>query len=272
MTTPQALGRFLGAPTHAIAFEGVAVAESTYSAGLVQATHAHDAALVSLVLDGSATEEFRGRTRELTAQSLLFTPAYAMHGHVFRTPGRWLNIQFSSTWLAGIGDGRLRLPDAPVILRSHPAVAWATRIRTEVRVSDAVTRGAIEGAIILLAAELARLPVNGERMRPRWLLVVEEAIEDSVGAPPSVGALAELARVHPSHLLRTFRQYHGCTVASYVRQRRIARARTEVARGERSLSSIALDAGFSDQSHFTRVFRQAFGETPGRYGRSLRGR
>ena len=36
--------------------------------------------------------------------------------------------------------------------------------------------------------------------------------------------------------------------------------------------SDALDAGFSDQSHFTRVFRQTFGETPARYSRSMRGR
>jgi AraC family transcriptional regulator len=35
---------------------------------------------------------------------------------------------------------------------------------------------------------------------------------------------------------------------------------------------IALDTGFADQSHFTRVFRQAFGETPGQYARALRGR
>ena len=35
---------------------------------------------------------------------------------------------------------------------------------------------------------------------------------------------------------------------------------------------IALDAGFADQSHFTRVFRHAFGETPAQYARALRGR
>jgi AraC family transcriptional regulator len=272
MTAALALGRFLGAPARALAFDGVAVAENTYSAGLVQAAHAHDAALISLVLDGDATEEFRGRTRELTAQSLLFTPPYQTHGHVFRTPGRWINFQFSRAWSSRIGDGRLRLPDAPVLLRSHPAVAWATRIRTEVRTRDAVARSAIEGALVLLAAELARLPVSGERVRPRWLRLVEEAIEASVGAPPSVAELAALAGVHPSHLLRNFRRYHGSTVASYVRQRRIERARTEVARGKRSLSAIALDAGFSDQSHFTRVSREAFGETPGQYLRSLRGR
>jgi AraC-like DNA-binding protein len=42
-----------------------------------------------------------------------------------------------------------------------------------------------------------------------------------------------------------------------------------VAQRKRPLSSIALDAGFADQSHFTRVFKQAFGETPGQYARSF---
>jgi AraC family transcriptional regulator len=133
-----------------------------------------------------------------------------------------------------------------------------------------VSRFAIEGALLLLVAELSRLPEPGEQRRPRWLSVVEEAIEASVAEPPTVAELAALAGVHASHLLRTFRRHHGTTVANYARRRRIERARAEMAKSTRTLSMIALDAGFSDQSHFTRVFRAAFGETPGQYARSLR--
>ena len=84
--------------------------------------------------------------------------------------------------------------------------------------------------------------------------------------------LAAMAGVHSSHLLRTFRRYNGSTIANYVRKRRIERARAEIGAAKRPLSSIAVDAGFADQSHFTRVFRQTYGETPGQYARSLRGR
>jgi AraC family transcriptional regulator len=98
---------------------------------------------------------------------------------------------------------------------------------------------------------------------------VEEAIEASISSPPAVEELAAIAGVHPTHLLRTFRRYQGTTIANFVRRRRIERARTEVAQRKRPLSSIALDAGFADQSHFTRVFKQAFGETPGQYARSF---
>jgi AraC family transcriptional regulator len=73
-------------------------------------------------------------------------------------------------------------------------------------------------------------------------------------------------------LLRTFRRYHGSTIANFIRERRIQQARTAVATSKRPLSVIAVDAGFADQAHFTRIFKQTFGETPGQYARSVRGR
>jgi len=269
MTAALVMGKFVGAPVHARVLEGVSLAENTYSAGLLVATHAHDAPLVSLVLQGSATEEIGGRSRELGVQSLLYTPSYEAHGHRFLTPGRWLNIQFTPGWLARVGAGDGALPAEPRIVRGS-AVNWASRLGAELREPDAVSRLAIEGALTLLVAELCRLPGVGEPWRPRWLGVVEEAIEASGAEPPSVADLAALAGVHASHLLRTFRRHHGTTVASYARRRRLERARAEIATSRRTLSTIALDAGFSDQPHFTRLFRAAYGETPGQYARSVR--
>jgi len=276
MTTTIEMGKFVGAPVRVQAFEGVSIAENTYAAGQLVGAHAHDEPLLSLVLQGHATEEIGNRSRELGAQSLLYTPSYETHGHRYLTPGRWLNIQFSARWFARVGAGEAPLPTVSQILREGGAVTWATRLGAELREPDRVSRFAVEGALLLLVADLSRLPMVGERRRPRWLQRVEDAIEDAIEAAgadtPSVTDLAMLAGVHASHLLRVFRRHHGTTIATYVRQRRIERARIEVAKGDRPLSMIALDAGFSDQSHFTRVFRQAFGETPARYARSLRGR
>ena len=272
MTTTIEMGKFVGAPVRVQAFEGVSIAENTYAAGQLVGAHAHDEPLLSLVLQGHATEEIGNRSRELGAQSLLYTPSYETHGHRYLTPGRWLNIQFSARWFARVGAGEAPLPTVSQILREGGAVTWATRLGAELREPDRVSRFAVEGALLLLVADLSRLPMVGERRRPRWLQRVEDAIEAAGADTPSVTDLAMLAGVHASHLLRVFRRHHGTTIATYVRQRRIERARIEVAKGDRPLSMIALDAGFSDQSHFTRVFRQAFGETPARYARSLRGR
>jgi AraC family transcriptional regulator len=266
------LGHFVGAPAHAQAYEGVSIAESTYALGTVVAPHAHDAALITLVLSGDSTEENRGRSRNLEAQTLLFTPSHEMHGHLFRNAGRWLNMQVSDAWLTRVAAGSAPLPVLPQLVKNHTAVAWATRIRNELRQHDAVSQLAIEGALLLLLTDLSRIEKSAERTRPRWLVAVENAIEASVAAPPTIDDLATMTGVHASHLLRTFRRYNGMTIANYVRKRRIERARADIAVAKRTLSEIAADAGFADQSHFTRVFRQTYGETPGQYARSLRGR
>jgi len=271
MTAPIEMGKFVGAPVRAQAFDGVSIAENTYVEGQRVAAHAHDEPLLSLVLQGHATEEIGGRTREVGAQTLLYTPSYETHGHRYLTAGHWLNIQFSARWFARVGAGEAPLPTVSQILRDGGAMTWAARLGAELREPDRVSRFAVEGALLLLVADLSRLPMIGERRRPRWLQCVEDAIEAAGADTPSVTDLASLAGVHASHLLRVFRRHHGTTIATYVRHRRIERARMEVAKGDRPLSMIALDAGFSDQSHFTRVFRQAFGETPARYARSLRG-
>jgi AraC family transcriptional regulator len=131
-------------------------------------------------------------------------------------------------------------------------VTWATRVRAELRRPDAISPLAIEGALLLLVAEVCRLPTTAERQRPRWLRIVEAAIDAGGPRPPSLAQLAALTGVHPSHLLtRTFRRYHGTTIANCARQRRIEGARTALATSGRSLAAIALEAGFADQSHFT---------------------
>jgi AraC-like DNA-binding protein len=48
--------------------------------------------------------------------------------------------------------------------------------------------------------------------------------------------------------------------------RRLDFARNEL-RGGRPLAELALTAGFADQAHLTRMFRSAYGVTPGRYAR-----
>ncbi len=64
---------------------------------------------------------------------------------------------------------------------------------------------------------------------------------------------------------RQIRAVVGTSPYRYFLVRRLAYARTGIARG-RPLVDIALEAGFADQLHFTRVFAAALGVTPARYG------
>jgi AraC-like DNA-binding protein len=69
-----------------------------------------------------------------------------------------------------------------------------------------------------------------------------------------------------------FRQHQGVTIGAYLRELRIEAARRQLSSSEQSLSEIAANAGFSDQSHFSRLFRAATGHTPAAYRRLHRPR
>lgn len=271
--TPVSLERFVGPPLHSgQGGGGIVIHEGSFDPDLVIPVHVHDTPVVSLIVRGVASEQVSEGARELLAQDLILTPAYTPHAYTFREPGKWVNMQFLDTWFTRVSDGQTLSPSKSQSIRSHAASAWASRIRTEIHQKDTLSTLAIDGAMMLMMADLARARIDSASTRPKWLRRVEEAIEANISAPPSVEELAGIAGVHPTHLLRTFRRYQGTTIANFVRRRRIERARTEVAQAKQPLSRIALDAGFSDQSHFTRVFKQAYGETPGQYARSFRKR
>jgi len=272
MPTPVSLDRFVGPPLHATkGGGGLAIHEGSFEASVDIPVHVHDVPVVSLILHGVASEQISAGTQTIEPQDLILTPAFAPHGYRFHESGKWVNMQFSDAWLGRLSDGHRLAFQTSKIIRSSAAVAWANRVHLEIHERDDVSTLAIDGAMMLLVAELVRAQIDGARARPRWLRRVEEALEASIASPPSVEELAAIAGVHPTHLLRTFRRYEGTTISNFVRQRRIQRARVEVAQAKRPLAMIALDAGFADQSHFTRVFRQTFGETPGQYARALRG-
>jgi AraC-like DNA-binding protein len=63
---------------------------------------------------------------------------------------------------------------------------------------------------------------------------------------------------------RQFRAVYGTSPYRYSVMRRLDTARRQL-RQAPPLAETALAAGFADQAHFTRVFKTAFGMTPGRY-------
>jgi AraC-like DNA-binding protein len=80
----------------------------------------------------------------------------------------------------------------------------------------------------------------------------------------SLAQLTSITNLSPFHLLRVFRDQVGCPPHEYQTQLRIAHARKLMRKGG-SISNVALETGFFDQSHFSRNFKRIVGVTPGQY-------
>jgi AraC family transcriptional regulator len=111
---------------------------------------------------------------------------------------------------------------------------------------------------------------SGTSGRPQWLEQARERIHADLAARPSLTGLAESVGVHPVTLARAFRRAFGCTVGEYVRTLRIERATRQLAETDLPLAVIALAEGFSDQSHFSNLFRQHNGLSPFQFRRAVR--
>ncbi len=87
-------------------------------------------------------------------------------------------------------------------------------------------------------------------------------IEQNLGNPPSVETLAGAVRVSARQLERAFHAATGKSVMAFSRDLRLKYAQWLLAHSEWTIAAIAQECGFSDSSHFSRVFRQHVGMSP----------
>ncbi len=80
-----------------------------------------------------------------------------------------------------------------------------------------------------------------------------------------VEVLAELSGYSPSRLYSIMSEEYGITPYKYIEQTRISVAENMLKYSDRSISEIALETGFANQSHFTRKFKAVLGITPLEY-------
>ena len=127
----------------------------------------------------------------------------------------------------------------------------------------------IEGIVLEMLADLAPAGRAASREHPSWLPTVLDLIRSERPSRLSLRGIAREVRLHPVYLSRSFRERTGRSVSECLTGARIRFALRKLASPETPLAEIALDAGFADQSHFTKVFRRETGMTPGAFRDSL---
>ncbi|MBV8645732.1 MAG: helix-turn-helix transcriptional regulator, partial [Candidatus Eremiobacteraeota bacterium] len=124
---------------------------------------------------------------------------------------------------------------------------------------------ALEGLALELVAQLALRGAGRTEPAPRWIGAAREMIAAQYDAV-TPGAIARAFDLDASYVARAFRMHVGRTLGDEIRAVRIARAaRRFVAEPAAVLAEVAAEAGFFDQSHFSRVFKRVVGVTPRHY-------
>ncbi len=107
--------------------------------------------------------------------------------------------------------------------------------------------------------------------RATW---VEKVQKDIRLNPERVYRLDEVSNelhLHPNYFVRKFKEKTGFTFGEYLLRQRIATGIDLMLHSAKSLTEIAIESGFYDQSHFIRHFKRFFGTTPFHYRKTVKG-
>ena len=116
-----------------------------------------------------------------------------------------------------------------------------------------------------------------ETARPRGLSLIQsrrakEYIASNLSGDILVADIAKACGLSRSHFIRSFRMTTGMTPHKWLQVRRIEQAKTLLLESSIATAEIAVDCGFADQSHLTRVFTRLVGTPPSAWRRQHKGR
>ena len=265
-------GQFSGTPVKELRAADMLFVESRFAPKHNLKMHAHESACVCLVVDGSFDEVYGQRRRTCVPSTLMFRPSGERHGDQFDDRGAvCFNLEIGEGLFDRLG-GDIRLRRESVEIEDARSRSLARQLYAEFVRMDDVSALAMEGLALELLAGVSRGSRRSSHVAPRWLERAREILHLDYAESITVEGLAGMVDIHPVHLARTFHRVYRCTVAEYVRRRRVEFAAEQLSRTALPLARIALDAGFAHQSHFSAVFKRATGLTPANYRSIFRSR
>jgi AraC-like DNA-binding protein len=100
------------------------------------------------------------------------------------------------------------------------------------------------------------------------LLVIRNEILSDLGTPPVLNELALIASMSETKLRQLFKQTFGDTIYNYYQKARMQEAAFLLKQAKHSVSEVGYELGFSNLSHFSRLFEKQYGITPKKFSTS----
>jgi AraC family transcriptional regulator len=231
------------------------------------AEHAHEAGYFCLLLDGEYEETSRGSTLRYAPLTIAYHPPLFPHAdQIGELGGRFFIIELSAELQARVDASHM--PSQVSELEGGPAVWLAWRLWESV-FDDPVSPVEVESLLYELCGVAASMR-SSEAHEPKWLAVASSWLDQHFQEHITVAQAAAEAGIHPIHLARTFRKFRRRGVGEHIQRLRINYVTGRLRDPATPLAEIALDAGFTDQAHFTHVCRKLTGQTPAQLRRMIK--
>lgn len=237
------------------AFSGAHAVRVINAGNTVVCEHSHDWPVLSLYVLGDYWKTFDGGVTKIAGPSAVLHGAGLAHSNRLCDAGlEQIDLQFDPRWLRGearpsrLEQVRCWTGGAVAAAGSRLASMWSTPGISEEKLAHAT------GQFIDFAL------VSRNQSPPKWLPLVLNRLQ--VCDPPTALDLAKQVGLHPTWLAQAYRVAMGEGIRQTVRRKRVEQATLLLRRSEWNAAEVAAAAGFCDQSHMIRAFRQLLGRTP----------
>jgi AraC-like DNA-binding protein len=214
--------------------------------------HAHDWPVLSLFVIGSYWNETEIGQKFIAGPSAVFYRAGAAHRNTIAAMGfEQIEIEFDPAWL-----GRSLLPSVPVAVwiggrLGRQARSLAQACGTEA--SESRLRTALQHFLEDASHPLQRQPAQ-------WIGTITRRVTEDTTL--RISDLAREASRHPSWVGSAYRHATGEGLQETTARLRVERAARLLRETAEPYATIAIEAGFCDQSHMNRTFRRVLGRSP----------
>lgn len=239
---------------------------------------------INLGLSGAAVYRFGdGASVGLAAGEILLMPAGTIHAISVEDHFRMSAIHIHPSAFASVSAGdtshrrmlaalrtwkspppwrRVIEPDAYAMLERLSEESVLEQNRRAPARRTMLAGLATQAAVLFLRLMFADTPDEVPDLTARRILTLRSWIDRHFSERCALEQLARMAHLAPTYFAARFRDIVGTPPMTYVRDRRMEHARLLLERTHHPVKVVAYSVGYSDISHFNRVFKQAVGRTP----------
>lgn len=216
--------------------------------------HDHDDGHVILAIDPGYMSRAFEPDHHGGGFDLIYNPPGTVHRDCFfDTGGRFLSIAFPIEVASAA--------DAPMVIRSKAGLAEAAHLLGMIAEGSAADELDCELAALRLLAQISSQDASE---RPSWLRRADELIDArSCDVGVTIASLARELGLHPVYFARAYFAGKGISPAQSLQVRRATYAASKLGK-DISIAEVAMECGYSDQSHLCRSIQRFFGNTPRR--------
>lgn len=260
-------GKYYGQRNYEIAHGGFLLSKYDYT---VEKTdwHYHENPYFMFVLHGNMIDSNAKNKTLCPTGSLMFNNFQEQHyGEMHSKQAAGFHLELNRKWFEQQGI-MLDIFEGSLLIE-HPEVHFLfMKLYHELLNPDKFSSLAVETIGHQICEKLSELNTKTKGSQPQWVSRLKELLhEDSSNV--SLKYLSDQLGVHPVHLSRTASHHLSMNLGDYVRQIKLKNTIPLLLDSSESLTEIAYNSGFSDQSHFNRVFKSHFSMSPGTFRKQI---